>query len=71
MGQQSITRFRFGHWEADIASGELFKSGHKVHIQRNLSKYWKPCYCALARWLPVMTFEKSYGRAPMSRLTSL
>jgi len=28
------TRFRFGHWEADIASGELFKAGRKVPIQR-------------------------------------
>jgi len=34
MGQESVTRFRFGHWEADISNGELFKSGRKVRIQR-------------------------------------
>jgi DNA-binding winged helix-turn-helix (wHTH) protein len=34
MSRENLTRFRFGHWEADIASGELFKSGRRVHLQR-------------------------------------
>jgi len=34
MSQQGPTRFRFGLWEADIASGELFKAGRRVHLQQ-------------------------------------
>ncbi len=55
MSQQAPTRFRFGLWEADIANGELFKSGRKVHLQR---QPFKILATLLARAGQVVTREE-------------
>jgi DNA-binding winged helix-turn-helix (wHTH) protein len=55
MSPENLTRFRFGHWEADIATGELFKSGRKVRIQR---QPFKVLQALLARAGQVVTREE-------------